>query len=79
VIQRRPANWSIALDALAPRTTPAEAFDRVGSPFECAHRDGNACWEYARPTTAGWEGVRLVWQDKQLAAITRFDPAIWFD
>lgn len=78
VIQPRPANWTVALDALAPRTTPAEAFARVGSPFACTYRDGDACWEYARPTAAGWEGVRLVWQHKRLAAIARFEPAIWF-
>jgi hypothetical protein len=25
----------------------------------------------------GWDGVRLVWRRKQLAAIELFDPVIW--
>jgi hypothetical protein len=77
VIRPRPKGWAVALDTLAPRMTPAEAFERVGSPFACTYCNGESVWEYARPTPTGWDGVRLVWRRKQLAAIELFDPVSW--
>lgn len=74
----RPARWAGALDTLAPSATPAEVFDRVGSPFVCSAHGGDLCWEYARPMAAGWAGVRLIWRNKRLAASAPFDPASWF-